>query len=121
MICPWCFHCGAEDDEYYFDRELYCGICAQQFPRSDDDWAAAFHGAGVESFVYVEQSLNRIGASKSGLDPAMRTGITRAVDAFAALRLAQEGAPDTLPDHEWIRWFKYACSYFRVPGYWSVP
>ncbi|MBI2761893.1 MAG: hypothetical protein HYX51_10775 [Chloroflexi bacterium] len=112
MICPWCFHCGAEDDEYYFDRELYCGICAQQFPRSDEAWASAFRDVEAGSLAYVEQSLNRIGASKSGLDPAMRAGIARAVDAFAALRLRREGARDAMPEHEWVRWFKYACSYF---------
>src|SRR5437016_2495244 len=101
MICPWCFHCGAEDDEYVFDRELYCGICAQQHPRSDDDWRRAFGAMEPAWSVYVEQSLNRIGASKSGLDAAMRQGLTRAVDAFAARRLG--GPPGPMSDDEYVR------------------
>lgn len=50
----------------------------------------------------------------------MRGGIIRAVDALAALRLGREAALDALPEHEWVRWFKYVCSFFEVPGYWSV-
>jgi hypothetical protein len=112
MLCPWCFHCGAEDDEYYFDRDLFCGICAQQMPRTDPEWRRVFEEAEPAWYAYVEQSLNRIGASKSGLNPAMREGLTRAVDAFSRLRL--EGAParGLMPDDEWVRWFKYGCTYF---------
>lgn len=110
MICPWCFHCGADDDDYVFDSELYCGICAQQHPRTQVRWEQAYDELDPANIVFVEQSLNRIGASKSGLDAAVRAGLTRAVDAFAALRV--DGPPGTTPRDEYVYWLAYACSYF---------
>src|SRR5947207_1300656 len=110
MLCPWCFHCGADDDEYVFDAELYCGICAQQVPRDDAGWRQAFEAAEPGWLAFVEQSLNRIGASKSGLNAAMRAGLTDAVDAFVALRLDGAAARGRMSDEDWLRWFKYACT-----------
>lgn len=109
-------HCGAEDAEYYFDRELYCGICAQQMPRDEASWLAAFRAIDPAWIVYIEQELNRIGGSKSGLRPAQREALARAVDAFAARRQAG-GAGGTLSDEEYAAWFKYACTYFAPPGH----
>lgn len=110
MICPWCFHCGADDEDYSFDWELYCGICAQQHPRTPSMWQRALAELTPANMVFVEQALNRIGASKSGLDGAVRAGLTRAVDAFAALRM--HGAPGTMSPEEYAYWLAYACSYF---------
>ena len=111
MLCPWCMHCGAEDEEYYFDRELYCGICAQQMPSTDADWLNAFRAMEPDWYVFVEQELNRIGAGRSGLATATRQQLAAAVDAFAALRLSG-GQHRPLPDDEYARWVKFACTYF---------
>ena len=115
MLCPWCMHCGASDDEYYFDRELYCGICAQQMPRRDEDWLRAFREMDRAWLPFVEQELNRIGGSKSGLDPTTRERVAAAVDAFAALRLSGEEHVGPLSDEEYAHWLKYACTYFKQP------
>jgi hypothetical protein len=105
-------HCGAEDEEYYFDAELYCGICAQQMPRSDAEWLRAWRAADPAWLVYIEQELNRIGGSKSGLRPEQRQELARAVDAFAARRQAG-GTGGPLTEEEYAAWFKYACTYFQ--------
>ena len=112
VLCPWCMHCGAEDDEYYFDNELYCGICAQQMPRGDEDWLRAFRAIDPSWIIFIEQELNRIGASKSGLRPAQREAIAGAVDAFAVLRRSGEKSGGPLSEAAYAGWFKYACSYF---------
>lgn len=115
MLCPWCMHCGAEDSEYYFDAELYCGICARQMPRAEDDWLAAWRAIEPAWITFVEQELNRIGASKSGLRPQQRQALAAAVDDFAAVRLSGEARAGPLTEREYANWFKYACTYF-APG-----
>lgn len=115
VLCPWCMHCGAEDEEYVFDRERYCGICAQRFPRTEEEWQRAFAQFDPAWIVYVEQELNRIGASKSGLDPHTRARLTEAIDAFAALRLSGPARHGPLSDEEYAAWLRFACSYY-APG-----
>lgn len=112
MLCPWCMHCGASDDEYFFDREGYCGICAQRFPRKEEDWLRAFRAMDREWLVFVEQELNRIGGSKSGLDPQTRERLADAVDAFAALRLSSEERRGPLTEAEYAAWLRFACGYY---------
>ena len=117
MLCPWCMHCGASDEEYHFDRERYCGICAQQFPRTEADWQRAFREMDPEWYVYIEQELNRIGASKSGFDPHTRERIAQAVDAFAALRLSGAERRGPLTDEEYAAWARFACGYYAPGGH----
>ena len=115
MLCPWCMHCGASDEEYYFDRERHCGICAQRFPRRDEEWLQAFRQMEPAWFAYIEQELNRIGASKSGLDPHTRARLADAVDAFVALRLSGEERRGPLTEQEFAAWLRFACGYY-APG-----
>lgn len=111
MICPWCMHCGPYDDEYLFDAERYCGICARQMPRGREGWMAAFAALTPEMIAVVEQELNKIAASKSGLQPEIVVGIGDAIDAFAALRLA--GGPAVADNAEYFaRWLDFACTYY---------
>ncbi len=112
MLCPHCFHYGSDDREYPFDRELYCGICAQQFPRREQEWLDLFRGMAPEWYEHVEHELNKIGASKSGLDPHTRERLAGAVDAFAALRLSGP----TLSDQEYAAWLRFACAYYAPGG-----
>lgn len=112
MLCPWCMHCGAEDDEYTFDSELYCGICAQRMPHTDEEWLRAFRAIEPDWILYIEQELNRIGSSKSGLRPQQREALARAIDAFAALRRSGTARSGLLSEAEYASWFKYACTYF---------
>lgn len=112
MLCPWCMHCGASDDEYAFDREGYCGICAQRFPRTDDAWLQALRAMEPASMVFIEEELNRIGASKSGLDPHTRARLAEAVDAFAALRLSGAARAGPLTASEYAAWLRFACGYY---------
>ena len=112
MICPHCFHCGAEHDEYYFDRELYCGICAQRMPVDDAGWSGIFQALTPEQIGFIEQSLNRIGGSKSGLDAQTRQRLAEAVDAFSDLRLHGAAALARMSEPEWLVWLRYACTYF---------
>src|SRR5712691_8284203 len=69
MICPWCMHCGAYDEDYFFDEDRYCGICARQMPRGRDGWLAAFAALTPAMLETVEFELNKIAWSKSGLKP----------------------------------------------------
>jgi hypothetical protein len=110
-------HCGAEDDEYYFDSELYCGICAQQLPHTNDGWLEAFRAIDPEWLVYIEQELNRIGGSKSGLRPEQREALARAVDAFGSLRRSGSARAGLLSEDEYAGWLKYACTYFKPPDH----
>src|ERR1700686_5381624 len=71
MLCPWCLHYGAEDQEYLFDSELYCGLCAQQPPDSDGDWERALLAMDQVALSYIEEELNHIAVSKSGLQPEL--------------------------------------------------
>ena len=109
MLCPWCMHYGAHDEEYRFDRERYCGICAQRFPRTEELWLRAWDACDPAWYEFIEQELNKIGASKSGLDPHTRERLAQAVDAFAALRLSGAG---TLTREEYMAWFRFACGYY---------
>jgi hypothetical protein len=110
MLCPWCMHYGAEDDEYVFDDELYCGICAQQVPRDPETWRAAHQAMEPGWYVHIERELNRIISSRSGLTTATREGIGRAIDAYRDRRLGVTPLPFT--DEDYRYWFEYACTYF---------
>ena len=111
VICPWCMHCGPYDEDYLFDAERFCGICAQQMPRGRDGWLNAFAALTPAMIAVVEQELNKIGASKSGLKPEVVEGLGEAIDAFAALRL--DGGPAATSDPEYFaRWLDFACTYY---------
>lgn len=104
-------HCGAYDEDYLFDAERYCGICAQQMPRGREGWLAAFTALTPEMIAVVEQELNKIGASKSGLKPEVVAGLGEAIDVFAALRLGD--GPRAADDSEYCaRWLDFACTYY---------
>ena len=109
MLCPWCMHCGSEDEEYVFDSEGYCGICAQSMPRDDETWRRAFAASDPAWLVFIEQELNRIGASKSGLRPELRDALPLAVDAFAQRRLHGDGP---LSEDDYALWYRFACTYY---------
>lgn len=111
MLCPWCMHYGAEDDEYVFDSELYCGICARQMPASEAAWTQAFQDMNAEMRVSVEEELNRIAVSRSGIRPELRAGIGEGLAALAALRSSDN---DELPFPEavYVRWVRFACTYY---------
>ena len=112
MLCPWCMHCGAEDDEYLFDEELYCGICAQRMPQTDAEWTAAFRAMDAEMLTYVEQELNRIAVSKSGIRPSLREAMGEGIEALAALRGPSAEKKMALPEEEYVKWVRFACSYY---------
>jgi hypothetical protein len=114
MLCPWCMHYGAEDAEYTFDSELYCGICAQQLPRSQDDWAIAYREMDPSWYEHVERELNHIISSRSGLPPEMREAIGRAIDAYRDKRVGTTPLPIT--EEEYANWYKFACTYFAPSG-----
>ena len=114
MLCPWCMHYGPEDDEYIFDDELYCGICAQRMPRGPAAWDAAYQAMDPAWYEHIERELNRIISSRSGLPPEMREAIGAAVDAFRDRRIGVDPLP--LNDAEYANWFKFACTYFAPSG-----
>src|SRR5688572_15093553 len=114
MLCPWCMHYGAEDAEYAFDSELYCGICAQQMPRGQDGWAAAYRDMDPSWYEHVERELNHIISSRSGLPPEMREAIGRAIDAYRDKRVGTTPLPIT--EDEYANWYKFACTYFAPSG-----
>lgn len=116
MLCPWCMHCGADDDEYVFDEELYCGICAQQMPYGAEEWLRAFQSMDPTWDRFVEQELNRIGAGRSGLRPEQRHALAHAIDAWATLRLSGAVRRGPLSDDEYADWLRYACTYFAPAG-----
>lgn len=116
MICPWCLHYGSDDEEYLFDEELYCGLCAQRMPPDQAAWTAAFRAMDAEMLSYVEEELNRIAVSKSGLRPETLRSMGAALEALAALRQSLH-EPDserrlTLPEEEYVRWVEFACTYY---------
>jgi len=112
MLCPWCLHYGAEDDEYLFDAELYCGLCAQQMPQTNDGWLTALQAMDANGLSYVEEELNRIAVSKSGLQPALLAEMGDGIAALAAMRESLECGNPVYPDNQHIRWIRFACSYF---------
>lgn len=113
MICPWCMHCGPFDEDYVFDDERYCGICANQMPRGREGWLSAFEGLTSEMIVVVETELNKIGSSKSGLQPEIVAGMAEAIDRFAQLRLgAGERDRSGEPPEYFARWLDFACTYY---------
>lgn len=105
-------HYGSEDDEYLFDEELYCGICAQQLPQSEEAWTQAFRQMDTTMLSCVEEELNRIALSKSGLQAALLRSMGEGIEAIAALR--ESGAARILakPEGEYVRWVEFACTYF---------
>jgi hypothetical protein len=112
VLCPWCMHCGAVDDEYLFDAELYCGICAQQMPQTEAEWTAAFRAMSSEALSYVEEELNRIAASKSGMRPELLAAMGEGLTTIASLR--ESGGPRQLqlPEEEYVKWVRFACTYY---------
>src|SRR4051794_22767111 len=113
MLCPWCFHYGAEDEEYLFDDEFYCGICAQQIPQGPEEWKAAFGAMEPEMISYVEEELNKIAVSKSGLRSDLLTAMGEAIAALASLRESGSERRLTLPQEEYARWVEFACTYYE--------
>ncbi|MHB8576219.1 MAG: hypothetical protein ACYDCQ_12910 [Dehalococcoidia bacterium] len=112
MICPWCMHCGAYDEDYHFDGERYCGICGQQMPRGRDGWVAAFAALTPDMIAVVESELNKIASSKSGLKPEVLAGMAEVLDDFARLRLS-ERSDDSGQDAEYYaRWLDFATTYY---------
>jgi hypothetical protein len=107
-------HYGDEDAEYVFDDELYCGICAQQLPRGEEEWAEAYARMEPAWYEYVERELNRIISSRSGLPPEMREAIGAAVDAYRDKRVGADPLP--IDEREYANWFKFACTYFAPGG-----
>ena len=112
MLCPWCMHYGAEDDEYLFDEELYCGICAQQIPETQQTWITAFRGMNATMLSVVEEELNRIAVSKSGMQRELLQAMGDGLAAIAALRESGEARTMPLPESEYVRWVQFACTYF---------
>lgn len=112
MLCPWCLHYGAADADYAFDAELYCSICAQQLPQSDERWTAAFRVMTPEMLTFIEEELNRIAVSKSGMREQLREAMGHGIDALAALR--ESGAERRMPlgEGEYVRWVRFACTYY---------
>ncbi len=112
-------HYGAEDEEYAFDDELYCGICAQQMPRSQARWREAYEAMEPAWYEHVERELNHIISSRSGLPPEMREAIGKAVDAYRDKRVGVSPLPMT--EAEYANWYKFACTYFAPSGTRSTP
>ena len=112
MICPWCMHCGPYDEDYVFDAERYCGICAGQMPRGRAGWLRAFDQLTPEMVAVVESELNKIASGKSGLQPAVVAGIGDAIDAFATLRLTGKRETSDQEPEYFARWLDFACTYF---------
>lgn len=106
-------HYGADDREYFFDDEMYCGICAQRMPRSQGEWQQAYQAMEPGWDEHVERELNRIVGSRSGLSPEVRTAIGAAIDAY---RLKRTGAPLSISEEEFANWYKFACTYFAPGG-----
>ena len=116
MICPWCMHCGAYDEDYVFDAERYCGICAGQMPRGREGWLAAFAALTPAMSAVVEFELNKIGSSKSGLQPEIVAGMSDAIDDFAALRLSEQRDLRGHDPEYFARWLDFACTYYPPSG-----
>ncbi len=112
MICPWCMHCGSYDEDYFFDEERYCGICANQMPEGRDGWLAALHGLTPAMIAVVESELNKIGASKSGLQPEVVAGMADAIDQFTRLRLSEGQDYSGQSAEQFARWLDFACTYY---------
>jgi hypothetical protein len=113
VICPWCLHYGSEDEEYMFDEELYCGICAQQIPQTPGAWTEAFRAMDAEMISYIEQELNKIAVSRSGLRPDLLKTMGEAIDGLAALRESGNERRLVLPEEEYARWVEFACTYYE--------
>jgi hypothetical protein len=105
-------HYGAEDEEYLFDSELYCGLCAQQMPRDQAAWSVAFRQMSPDMVSYVEEELNKIAVSKSGLQPELLAQMGEAIAALGELR--ELGGPGYGPrtEAEYMRWVDFACTYY---------
>src|SRR5438094_226146 len=101
-------HCGAYDEDYYFDDERYCGICGNQMPRGRDRWVSAFEALTPEMLAVVETELNKIAGSKSGLKPEVVAGIAEALDDFARLRVSGKGDYSNQEPEYFARWLDFA-------------
>lgn len=112
VLCPWCLHCGAEDDDYLFDEDLYCGICGQQMPQAEVDWTRAFRAMDADMISYIEQEMNRIAGSKSGMRPGLVEAMGEGLDALAALRESAAERRMELPQEEYVKWVRFACTYY---------
>ena len=115
MICPWCMHCGAYDEDYVFDEERYCGICANQMPHGRDGWLQVLRALTPDMILVAETELNKIGASKSGLQPEIVAGMAEAIDRFARLRLTDGQDLSGESEEYFARWLDFACTYYP-PG-----
>jgi len=120
MLCPWCLHYGAEDEEYLFDEELYCGLCAQQMPQNQEQWTAAFRAMDEQMLSYVEEELNRIAVSKSGLQRDLLDFMGEGLQALAELRISDVGesggarrAVPRRPEWDYAKWVEFACTYYE--------
>jgi hypothetical protein len=112
MLCPWCLHYGAEDEEYLFDSELYCGLCAQQPPDSDEDWERALLAMDGVALSYIEEELNHIAVSKSGLQPELLAEMGEGLELIRRLRESVGEGRRLPPDAQQVRWLRFACTYF---------
>jgi hypothetical protein len=112
-------HYGPEDEEYSFDDELYCGICAQQMPRSQAQWDAAYRAMEPSWYEHIERELNHIISSRSGLAPPVREAIGTAIDAYRDRRLGVTPLP--VGEDEYTNWLKFACTYFAPSGLRAGP
>jgi hypothetical protein len=108
-------HCGAYDEDYVFDNERFCGICANQMPRGREGWLQALRALTPEMVLVVETELNKIGASKSGLQPEIVAGMAEAIDNFSRLRLSMKQDPSGENEEYFARWLDFACTYYP-PG-----
>ncbi len=105
-------HCGPFDEDYVFDEERFCGICANQMPHGRDGWLSAFEGLTPAMIATVETELNKIGSSKSGLEPQIVAGMADAIDRFARLRLGPDRDLSGQPAEYFARWLDFACTYY---------
>lgn len=112
MLCPWCLHYGAEDEEYLFDAELYCGLCAQRMPDSDDEWARALLDMDDNALASIEQELNHIAVSKSGLPPELLAEMGDGIETLRRLRESIAAGTRLPMSTAQIRWLRFACTYF---------
>jgi hypothetical protein len=112
MLCPWCLHYGTEDEEYLFDAELFCGLCAQKMPDGPDEWSAAFRAMDPLMLSYIEEELNKIAVSKSGLQRDLLDSMGEGIAALAELRASGDLLTLRRPESDYVRWVEFACTYY---------
>jgi hypothetical protein len=62
--------------------------------------------------TYVEEELNHIAVSKSGMQPELLQSMGKGIEAIAALRASGPQQRLVLPESEYVRWVEFACTYF---------